>query len=115
MRCDSLLSDGIHTLGAYLYLYPAVLWSQDRCVQALVAIALRYRDPVLESLGVRAIHIRYDGVDLPADLTLTFGRNIHDDADGKDIVYIFKGELLELVADGADTLDASLHLKGNIL
>ena len=61
----------IHTLGTYLHLYPAVLRPEDRRVEALIAVALRDRDPVLESLGVRAIHIGDDGVDLPADLSLS--------------------------------------------
>ena len=84
-------------------------------MQTLIPITLGDGDPVLESLGVGTIHIRDDGVDLPADLTLALGWDVHDDADREDIIDILEGELLQLVADRADALHASLHLKGDIL
>ena len=115
MGSDALLGDRIHALGAYLYLYPAVLRSEYGRMQTLIPITLGDGDPVLESLGVGAIHIRDDRVDLPADLTLALGWDVHDDADSEDIIDILEGELLQLVADRADALHASLHLKGDIL
>ena len=112
---DTLLGDGIHALGAYLYLYPAVLRSEYGRMQTLIPITLGDGDPVLESLGVGAIHVGDDRVDLPAYLTLALGWDVHDDTDSEDIIDILEGELLQLVADRADALHASLHLKGYIL
>ena len=86
----ALLGDGIHAARTYLHLYPLVLRAHDRGVQALVAIALRDGDPVLEALGIGAVHVGDDGVDLPAGTALTLGRHVEDDTYGEEVIDVLE-------------------------
>ena len=73
---QSSLSDLVHPFCADLNLHPFVLRSHHGDVQALVAVTLRDRDPVFHAFGVGLVHIRNDGIDLPAFRTLLLWRGV---------------------------------------
>ena len=82
-------------------------------MQAFVAVALRYRQPVAQSLGVRLIHVGNNAVGLPALSLLLLQRRIEYDTYGKEVIHSLKLTflLLHLLPDGVYALCASLDMK----
>ena len=93
----------VHTVGAYLYLYPSSLLAHQRDVQSLVAVSLGMVEPVAQTVGMTLVQLADGHVDVEAFVHLVdpyFGRE--DDANGQDIVYLVEGDMLvlHLVPDG---------------
>ena len=59
--------------GTYLHFHPFAFRAHYGDVQRLVTIAFGHRQPVAQTLGVGLVHIRYDGICLPAFQFLLFG------------------------------------------
>ena len=106
------LGNLVHALGAYLHLHPFTLGTHHRGVERLVAVALRYGEPVAQALGVGLIHVGHDGVGRPALLLLLLILRVQDDAYGKEVVDALEVGLLllHLLADGVDALRTSLDV-----
>ena len=111
---QSALGNLVHAPGTYLHLHPFALGAHHRNVQRLIAVAFGNRQPVAQTLGVGLVHIRYDGVHLPALLFLLLRIGINDDANGEEVVNAFERcfLLLYLVPDGVYRLGSSLDFKG---
>ena len=103
----------VHAAGTDLHFHPFVLWSHHGDMQTFVTVRFRDRYPVLHAFRVRLVHIGDDRVDLPAVRTLLLIRRVEDDADGKQVVYVFERDVLflQLVVDGVDGLRASLDVE----
>ena len=102
--CETLLCHEVHAAGAELHLHPFRSGTHHGGVQTLVAVAFRYRDPVLHTCGIGSIHIRHDGISQPAVAFLALLRCVDDDADGEEVVDALEIHLLllHLVPDGGD-------------
>ena len=96
MGGEAALGNLVHALGADLDFDPFVLRTHDGDVEALVAVRLRDGNPILEALRVRLVHIRDDGIDLPALGAFAFERRVEDDADGEEVVDVLELDLLLL-------------------
>ena len=103
----------VHAAGTDLHFHPFVLWSHHGDMQTFVTVRFRDRYPVLHAFRVRLVHIGDDRVDLPAVRTLLLIRRVEDDADGKQVVYVFERDVLlfQLVVDGMDGLGTSLDVE----
>ena len=103
----------VHSLGAYLHFHPFLLRAEYGDVQTLIAVGLRHRKPVAQSLGIRLIHVGNHRISLPAVHLLFIGRRVENDAYGKQVVYAFKfaALLLHLLPYRMDALGASLDVK----
>ena len=112
VRSQALFGYLVHALRPYLHLHPLVLGSEHRDVQALVAVRLRHRKPVSQSLRVRLIHVRDERVSLPALHFLLAQRRVNDDTDGKEVVNAVKSTLLllHLLPYRVDALRTSLYV-----
>ena len=113
MRGQSPLGDLVHAAGAYLHFHPFALRSHHGDMQTFVTVRLRDGDPVFHALRVRLVHVGDDRVDLPAVRTFLLIRRVQDDADGKQVVYVFERDVLlfQFVVDGVDRLGASLDVE----
>ena len=109
----SLLGYLIHAVRAYLNLYPSALFRHQCHVECLIAIGLRMREPVAQTVGVRLVNLRNRHVYLEAfvDLFLAVVGG-EDDAHGQDIIDLLEAYVLvlHLVPDGVGALDAFLYL-----
>ena len=65
MSRQSVFGNFIHALSTDLHFNPFVLWPKYSDMQTLVAIALRYAEPIAQALGVGLVHVCDDRVDLP--------------------------------------------------
>ena len=109
-------SSFVHATGANLHLHPPILRSHHRNVERLITVAFGDGDPVLHSLWIGLIHVRDDGIDMPAGSFLIFHGHIQYDSYGKKIVYGFELDTLltKLVANAVDALGTPLHLVRDI-
>src|SRR5574344_148659 len=103
----------IHTFSTYLYLHPFLFRSEHCDMQTLIAIAFRHRKPVTQSFRIRLIHIRNDGIYLPALHLLLLYRSIQNNTDSKKVIDTFKATLLflHLLPDTMNGLGTSLHVE----
>ena len=74
MSSKAVLSNIVHALCAYLYLYPLLFRAEYRDVQTLVAVAFGDREPVAHTFRVALVHVRDDAEHLPAFHLLALGR-----------------------------------------
>ena len=109
----AMLRNLVHSLRAYLHLYPFVLRTQNRYMERLVAVALRNGEPVTEPLGIGLVHVGDDAVGLPAVHLLVFRRRVKDDADSKEVIDTLEGAalLLHLLIDGVNGLGPALDVE----
>ena len=110
---NAALGHLVHTLRANLNLDPLLLRAEHGDVKTLVAVGLRHRQPVAQTLRVGLIHIGHNTVCLPALLLLDVLGTVDDDADGKQVVDALKAAflLLHLLPDGVYRLGAPLDVK----
>ena len=82
-------------------------------MQTLIAVRLRHTQPVTQPLGVRLIHVRDDGIYLPAVHLLLLQRGVENDTDGKEVVNTLEGTflLLHLLPDRVYRLRASFDME----
>ena len=113
VRCQSAFGDVVHAFGPDLHLHPFALRAHHGGVERFVAVAFGHRQPVAQSFGVGHVHVRHDGVHLPAFLFFAVEGRVEDDADGEEVVHALEGTLLllHLLVDGVDGLGASLHVE----
>ena len=95
----------VHGTGADLHLEGDALVTDDRGVQALVAVGLGGGDIVLEAVGQRVVHI----VD-EAQGAVALGQTVQNHTNGVNIVDLIKGLVLHdgLAVDAVDALDPAL-------
>ena len=103
----------IHTFGTNLYFHPFAFRSHNGRVKRFIAITLRNTEPIPQTLRIRHIHIRYNGVDLPTFLLFLLKLRIKDNSDSKQIVYPFERTflLLHLLIDGVNGFGSSFHVE----
>ena len=82
----ALLRYEVHPLGAELHLHPFRVGPHHSGVQALIAVALGYGDPVAHARWVGGIHVGEDGVGEPAVAFLFLRRSVYDHSDGEEVV-----------------------------
>ena len=113
MRRYSLLCDFVHSLRPYLHLDPMTVRTHNCRVQSLVAIRLRRRNPVSQSIWMRTIEIRYRGIYHPrlrflvdVILALVYYPDSHY------VIYLLERHILglHLVPYRIDRLYSLLHL-----
>ena len=107
----TLFCDVIHVGRAYLHLYPLALLTHQRHMESLITVGLRVRQPVAQTLRMRFVHAADGNIYAEAVIEFIFaGLGLIDDADGKNVVYLIKGNILflHLVPDGERTLYAGL-------
>ena len=108
-----LFGNLIHTVRTDLHLYPSSLFRHQGDMQCLVAVSLWMTQPVTQAVGMRLVNLRDGNIDVEAlvDLLLPFV-GCEDDADGKDVIDLFEGDMLvlHLVPDGVRCLYTFLDL-----
>ena len=96
VRCQTFLGYLVHALGAYLHLHPLLLRTEHGYVQTLVAVRLRHREPVAQTLRVGLVHVGDERVGLPALHLLFAQRRVDDDAYSEEVVDALESALLLL-------------------
>ena len=94
----ALLCYIVHTARANLQFYPLSALAHQRCLQGLVSVGLRMRQPVAQTLGMRSVDISGYGIYAPAVRYLVFRLSValEDYTCGKDVVYFVQCHLLVL-------------------
>ena len=112
------LGNILHALRTNLHLDPHTIGTHHRRMQRLVAIGLRHRDPIAQTIRFGGINIGNGRVDLPA-LGLLRGewQLLEDNANGKQVVNLLERNLLalHLAPNRIDTLDAARNLIFDII
>ena len=109
----ALFGNFVHALATNLNFYPlADFLVHERGVDGLVAIALGMADPVAEAVGMGGVEFRDVGIDLHTfGFFLGWVAWLEDDANGKNVVNVFKGDMLglHLFPDGIRPFYACLN------
>ena len=113
MSSKSLLCYLVHTVRAYLHLYPSSLFRHQGDVQGLIAVGFRMAQPVAQTVWVTLVDFRDSHIDVKAfvDFLLALVRG-EDDADCQDVVYLVEGDVfvLHLAPDRVGRLHTFLDL-----
>ena len=96
MRSVSGFSNLVHALRTNLYFHPFSQVAHHGGVQGFVAIGFGYRNPVADAVVSGFVDFGDEGVNLPTVEPLSFRRRIQNNTDGKDVVHIFKRDILFL-------------------
>ena len=112
MCSQSVLGNIVHSFCTNLHLNPFLFRSENRDVEAFVAVALGHRKPVAHTFRVALVHIGNDTEHLPALHLLAFRWRVEDDANGKEVIDAIHIHmlLLHLLPDGMDALRAAFHM-----
>ena len=113
MGCKATFGNVVHAFGADLHFHPFAFRSHHGGMERFIAIAFRHTQPVAEPFRIGHIHIRHDGIHLPAFLLFLFIFRIQNDADSEQVVNSLERTFLflHLLVDGVDGLGASLHVE----
>ena len=113
MCCKSVFGYCVHSLGANLHLNPFVLWPEHGYVQAFVAVAFGYAQPVAQAFGVGLVHVGYNTVNLPALQFLLVLGAVEDYAYCEKVVNTLEGAvlLLHFLPDGVYAFRAPLDVE----
>ena len=113
MRGQSSFGYFVHSFGSDLHFHPFVLRPEDRDMQAFVTVAFGDGQPIPQPFGVGLIHVRDDGINLPAFHLFFFEGGIQNDADGKQVVNAFHSAmlLLHLLPDGVYAFGTPFHVE----
>src|SRR5690606_23765355 len=113
MRGIALLSNVIHSFTSNLNFDPLPVLRHYRRVQRLISVGFWGADPITQTVGVGRIKVGHDRIYLPTNRFLVFVWGVYHNADGEQVVYFFKGNILttHLIPDGVNGLRAAGDLE----
>ena len=108
---DAFFGNVVHAAGPDLNFHPHTGSAQKCAVKGLVTIGFGMLHPVPQPLRHIAVQARDDGEDMITLVSLAFGRmgiRVKDDADGIQVIHLFKTHTLglHLLPDGVGGFDA---------